>query len=172
VIRSLLPVLAALLATACTAEAQDDAAAATPALALTGRVVDAAGILSPESEQRLTARLARLEKETLVQLVVATTPDLEGRTIEAYALDLANGWGLGHAKRNDGLLLLVAPRNRKVRIEVGRGLEASVRDEDAAVIIDKGMIPYFRNGDFEGGIEAGVEGLAREVTPIVMKEAA
>ncbi len=143
-----------------------------PALELTGRVVDAAAILSPEFEQSLTARLARLEEETQVQLVVATTPNLGGRDIDAYSFDLANAWGLGDVKRNDGLLLLVAPNERRVRIQVGLGLEASVRDEDAAAIIQNDILPHFRDGRFERGIDAGVEGLAREVTPISMKEAA
>lgn len=173
-LRPLTFALAALLATGCAAEAQDSAAA--PALALTGRVIDAAEVLSPQFEQRLTARLAKLEQETQVQLVVATTPDLGGRTIEAYSLDLANGWALGDASRADGLLLLVAPTERQVRIEVGRGLEATVRDEDAAAIIGQAILPRFRAGDFQGGIEAGVTGLAIEVTPVPMpapmKEAA
>lgn len=171
-IRSLIPALAALLSIGCTAEAQDSAASTASALELTGRVVDAASILSPEFEQRLTARLAELEKDTQVQLVVATTPDLQGRNIDAYALDLGNSWGLGDPARNDGLLLLVAPNERQVRIEVGRGLEAAVRDEDAAAIIQNAILPRFRNGEFESGINAGVEGLVREVSPIPMKEAA
>lgn len=143
-----------------------------PALELTGRVVDAAAILSPEFEQYMTARLALLEEETEVQLVVATTPDLGGRKIEDYSLDLAKAWGLGDAHRNDGLLLLVAPNDRKLRIEVGLGLESSVRDEDAAAIIQNDIVPHFRSGQFERGIDAGVEALAREVTPVPMKEAA
>jgi len=170
VIRALLPALAALLTVGCAGEEQK--AKAAPALELTGRVVDAAEILSPDFEQRLTARLARLEQETKVQLAVATTPDLGGQTIEAYSLALANDWGIGDAKRNDGLLLLVAPTERKVRIEVGRGLEASVLDEDAAAIIQDAILPHFRAGDFQRGIEAGVTGLAVEVTPAPMKEAA
>ena len=169
-IRSLLPALAALLTVGCEGEAQK--ADAAPALELTGRVVDAAEILAPDFEQRLTARLAELEQETKVQLVVATTPDLTGQTIEAYALALANSWDIGDAERKDGLLLLVAPAERKVRIEVGRGLEASVRDEDAAAIIQEAILPYFRAGDYQSGIEAGVTGLSVEVTPVPMKEAA
>jgi uncharacterized protein len=172
VIRAFLPALAALLASGCAAEAQDQAAAGGPALQLTGRVVDAADILSFESEQRLSVRLARLEEETKVQLVVATTPSLGGRTIEDYSLDLANTWELGDAARNDGLLLLVAPNDRKVRIEVGSGLEATVRDEDAAAIIAEHILPAFRQEAFERGVEAGVESLAREVTPAQLKDAA
>ena len=169
-IRSLLSALAALLTLGCAGEAQQ--AEAAPALEMTGRVVDAAEILAPDFEQRLTARLARLEQETKVQLVVATTPDLGGQRIEAYALTLANGWNLGDPERRDGLLLLVAPSERKVRIEVGRGLEASVRDEDAAAIIQEAILPHFRAGDYQRGIEAGVTGLSVEVTPVTVKEAA
>lgn len=171
-IRTLFPVFAALLAVGCAAEAQEGAIEPGPALELTGRVVDAASILSAEFEQRLTARLARLEEETLVQLVVAKTPNLGGRDIDAYSFDLAKAWGLGDVNRNDGLLLLVAPNERSVQIEVGLGLEASVRDEDAAAIIRNDILPHFRDGLFEHGIDAGVEGLAREVVPIAMKEAA
>jgi uncharacterized protein len=172
VIRTLFPALAALLAVGCAAEAQEGAAEPKPALELTGRVVDAASILSPDFEQRLTARLAELEKDTLVQLVVATTPDLEGRKIDAYAFELGNSRGLGDQERDDGLLLLVASNERRVRIEVGRGLEASVRDQDATAIIQNAILPHFRSGDFESGIDAGIEGLVREVTPVPMKEAA
>lgn len=162
---------AALLIWGCAAEAEEPAIGA-PALELTGRVVDAADILSPAFEAELTAKLATLEEDTKVQLVVATTPDLGGRAIEDYALDLASAWEVGDAQRDDGLLVLVAPTDRKVRIEVGYGLEASVRDEDAAAIIRDTIIPSFRKGDYAKGIEAGVDGLIREVTPVPMKDAA
>lgn len=167
-LRLLSAALAALLLLGCAAEASPE----PPALALTGRVVDAAGVLQPEAEARLTTRLAALERETGVQLVVATTPDLGGQTIEDYALALANGWGIGDARRDDGLLLLVAPKERKVRIEVGRGLESTVSDEEAAAIIRDAILPPFRGGAFAEGVEAGVAGLAREVTPVPVKEAA
>lgn len=167
-LRSLFLLAAALLMPGCATEAQEE----PPALALTGRVVDAAKVLSPECKERLTTRLAALEKDTGVQLVVATTPDLAGQTIEAYSFALANAWALGDGRRNDGLLLLVAPSDRKVRIEVGLGLEASVRDEDAAAIIRDAILPRFRRNDFDGDVEAGVDGLAREVAPLPMKEAA
>ena len=163
--------LAACLIAGCAAEAEV-AEAPEPALELTGRVVDAADILSDRFERDLTAELAQLEEETLVQLVVATTPGLEGRTIEVYALELGNAWGLGDAERNDGLLLLVAPNERQVRINVGLGLEETIRGEEAKIIIDNSMIPHFRRGDYEAGIAAGVEGLAREVAPFAMEQAA
>ena len=161
----------ALFATACVGEAQP-AESAEPALELTGRVVDAGQILTPEFEERMTATLAQLEADTQVQLVVATTPELAGEDIAAYSLDLANNWGIGNEERDDGLLLLVAPNKRQVRIEVGYGLEASVKDEEAAEIIATQIIPHFRASDYEGGIEAGVDALIDEVTPIELKEAA
>lgn len=166
--RHLPAAFAALLLLGCAAEASPE----PPALAFTGRVVDAASVLSSETETRLTTRLAALEQETGVQLVVATTPDLGGQTIDDYALALANGWGIGDARRDDGLLLLVAPKERKVRIEVGQGLESTVRDEEAATIIRDAILPSFRLGAFDEGVEAGVAGLAREVTPVPVKEAA
>ena len=175
--RSALAGFAALLMTSCAAEAEQPAASeaiasTAPALELTGRVVDRADIIGAEAEQRLTARLAAIESETGVQLVIATTPDLAGRAIDAYSFDLANAWGIGDANRDDGLLLLVAPNERQVRIDVGSGLEASVRDEEAASIIYEAILPEFRKGDFESGIANGVERLAIEVAPAAAKEAA
>lgn len=145
---------------------------ASPTLELTGRVVDEAEILSAEFETKLTDKLEELEERTLVQLVVATTPDLNGYSIEDYSLALAQSWGLGSSERNDGLLLLVAPDERKVRIEVGYGLEASVKDEEAGQIIREAILPSFRTGDYEAGVDAGVDGLIDEVTPFELKKAA
>lgn len=159
----------------CAAEAEDNPQAQStdaPALELTGRVVDAASIISAGVEADLTAKLEALESDTGVQLVVATTPSLDGREIDAYSLDLANAWGIGSAERDDGLLLLVAPNERQVRIDVGYGLEASVKDEEAAAIIYEAIVPEFRTGDFEAGIAKGVDRLVLEVTSIELKEAA
>ncbi|MDJ0642188.1 MAG: TPM domain-containing protein [Erythrobacter sp.] len=161
---------AALLASGCAADAEETAI--EPALELTGRVVDAAEILSPASESEITTTLRKLEDDTGVQLVVATTPDLKGYEIAAYSYDLATAWGLGSAERHDGLLMLVAPNERQIRIEVGRGLEASVKDEEAAFIIHDDILPHFREGDFEKGVAAGVDRLVDEVTPYELKEAA
>lgn len=161
---------AALALSACAAEA--GAPDEPPALELTGRVVDAADILTPAYEARLTEMLAGLEADTKVQLVVATTPDLKGQDIADYSLALGNAWGIGDADRDDGLMLVVAPNERRVRIEVGLGLEDTVTDEEAAQIIDKNILPYFRLGEFETGISKGVEGLSREVSPTELKEAA
>ena len=161
--------LIALLA-ACAAEVSGPTR--EPSLELTGRVVDAANVLSEGYEQEMTDRLAQLETETRVQLVVATTPSLKGASIKSYSFDLANGWGIGSEERDDGLLLLVAPNDRRVRIEVGRGLEASVKDEEAADIIENAIIPSFEKSDYEEGISNGVGRLIEEVSPVQLKEAA
>lgn len=144
----------------------------TPALELTGKVVDAADLFDAQYEDDLARKLGRLEQDTRVQFVVATTPDLKGQAIAVYSLELANAWGIGSIERDDGLLLLVAPNERKVRIEVGYGLEASVKDEEAAQIIADDILPHFRKGDFKAGVREGVDSLIREVTPVELKEAA
>jgi uncharacterized protein len=134
--------------------------------------VDAADILESDFETGLASRLEKLEKDTGVQLVVATTPSLEGYDINDYSLKLANAWKLGSAERDDGILLLVAPNERRVRIEVGFGLEASVRDEEAKQILDEAVLPEFSDGKLDSGISNGVDRLIEEVTPVDMKEAA
>jgi uncharacterized protein len=128
-----------------------------PALELTGRVVDAANLLTPETEARLTAKLAAAENDFGPQMVVATTPSLGGRKIEAYSLDLARAWAIGDKKRNDGLILLVAPNERKVRIEVGLGLEGSFSDAFAQTILEENILPLFKGSEFDAGVEAGVD---------------
>lgn len=122
---------------------------------LTGRVVDQAGILTPEVETRLTQQLAELEATTQRQLVVATISDLGDYDIADYGYQLGRAWGIGDQSRNDGAVLLVAPNERRVRIEVGYGLEGYLTDALSALIIQNTIIPRFRNGDFPGGIEAG-----------------
>lgn len=172
-LRVAIAVLAAPILAGCATEAQEvELPASTPALELTGRVVDAADLFDAQYEDDLTRKLGRLERDTQVQLVVATTPDLDGQDIAAYSLDLARAWGLGSVERDDGLLLLVAPNDRQVRIEVGRGLEASVKDEEAGFIISDDILPHFREGDFKSGVAAGVDRLIEEVTPHELKEAA
>lgn len=141
-------------------------------LELTGRVVDAAAILSPAFEQSLAAKLDHLEAETQVQLMVVTTPDLQGNDIADYSSELARDWGIGSRERHDGIMLLVAPNERKVRIEVGYGLEASVRDEEAGAIIRDAILPHFSHSEYETGVNAAVERLIDEVTPFELKEAA
>src|SRR3990167_7134195 len=121
-------------------------------LALTGRVVDAADALSDDQEIEISEKLAKIESATLAQLVVVTASDLQGYSIEDYSLALGRGWGIGDAQRNDGLLLVVAPTERKVRIEGGYGLEDTVEDPEAAKIV-KEMLPYLRKGDMTAAIK-------------------
>ncbi|UOR14346.1 TPM domain-containing protein [Qipengyuania aquimaris] len=140
-------------------------------LELTGRVVDAAGILTADEQRKLDGKLADIEKRTLAQLVVVTTPSLEGKRIEDYSLALGRGWGIGDAERNDGLLMVVAPNERQVRIEVGYGLEETVDDVFAKEIIVK-MTPHFSEGRFHEGIETGIDLLNAKLGETKMKEAA
>ncbi|WP_374515314.1 YgcG family protein [Brevundimonas sp.] len=123
---------------------------------LTGRVVDGAGLLSPAKEAEISARLEALERDTTDQVVVVTVDDLQGYAIEEYGYQLGRTWGIGQAGRNNGVLLLVAPNERKVRIEVGYGLEPVLTDALSTLIIHNQILPAFRDGYFERGIDEGV----------------
>jgi uncharacterized protein len=129
--------------------------------ALTGRVVDDAGILSPAAEADLTAKLAALEAKTTDQLVVATLPSLQGYDIADYGYQLGRQWGIGQAGKDNGALLIVAPNEREVRIEVGYGLEGDLTDAVTKLIIENAIIPKFRSGDMEGGVVAGVDDITK-----------
>ncbi len=131
---------------------------------LTGRVVDAAHVLPPAVAAQLDQQLAALETQSQRQLVVATIPDLQGYDIEDYGYRLGRAWGLGDKKRNDGIILIVAPKEHKVRIEVGYGLEATVTDGLSELIIQNVILPKFKAGDMPGGIEAGTAALIQQLT--------
>ncbi len=143
---------------------------ALPALAaptfpkLSGRVVDEANLLSPATEQALTQKLETLEQTTGRQLVVATLPSLQGYEIEEYGYQLGRAWKLGDEKSDDGAILIVAPNERKVRIEVGYGLEPVLTDALSSVIIQTAVIPRFKQGDMEGGVVAGTEALVQQLS--------
>jgi uncharacterized protein len=126
---------------------------------LSGRVVDQAGVMTAESRSDIEAKLKNLEDKSGIQLVVATIKSLQGSDIETYANQLFRFWKLGEAKKNDGVLLLVAPTEHKLRIEVGYGLEGTLTDALSSVIIASAIIPRFKTGDFSGGIERGVDGI-------------
>jgi uncharacterized protein len=143
---------------------------AAPALAaaptfppLTGRVVDGANILSPQVEAELTTKLENLEKTTGRQLVVATVPSLQGYEIEDYGYQLGRAWGIGEKGTNTGALLIVAPAERKVRIEVGYGLEPILTDALSSVIIQTAVLPKFKAGDLEGGVTAGTDAIIQQL---------
>jgi uncharacterized protein len=126
---------------------------------LTGRVVDQAGILNADIRGDLADKSKDLEEKSGIQLVVATVTSLQGSDIETYANELFRTWKLGQAQKNNGVLLLVAPNEHKVRIEVGYGLEGTLTDAVASVIISSAIVPRFKTGDFPGGIERGVGGI-------------
>ena len=124
---------------------------------MTGRVVDQANLLDVDTSQALDTKLADLENELSIQFVVATVDLLQDRDVETYANLLFRKWGLGEKKKNNGILLLVAPKERKVRIEVGYGLEGVLTDALSKLIIVNGIAPRFKKGDFADGITRGVD---------------
>jgi uncharacterized protein len=127
--------------------------------ALTGRIVDQAGVIQSGTKSDIEEMLKNLEDKSGIQLVVATVKSLEGSDIETYANQLFRAWKLGEAKKNNGVLLLVAPTEHKVRIEVGYGLEGTLTDALSSVLISSDIVPRFKTGDFSGGIERGVDGI-------------
>jgi uncharacterized protein len=138
--------------------------AVSPAMAqtfpkLTGRVVDDAHLLSPEQAAAIDAKLAGLETQSRRQMVVVTLPSLEGFEIEDYGYRLGRAWGIGDKQRNDGLLLIVAPTEHKVRIEAGYGLEGIITDALSSVIIQREVVPRFKANDYPGGIAAATDQL-------------
>ena len=126
---------------------------------LTGRVVDAAHVLDPGTRAALDAKLAAQEARATDQLAVATVPSLQGTSIEDYANRLFRTWQIGQAKKNNGVLLLVAPNERKVRIEVGYGLEGILTDAVASTIIRNAIVPAFKSGDMAAGIVKGTDAI-------------
>src|SRR5262249_7644659 len=126
---------------------------------LTGRVVDQANIMTAQSRTDLEAKLKELEDKSSIQLVVATVKSLQGGDVETYANGLFRSWKLGEAKKNNGVLLLIAPAEHKVRIEVGYGLEGTLTDALSSVIISSAIVPRFKAGELSRGIERGVDGL-------------
>ncbi|WP_324942022.1 TPM domain-containing protein [Phenylobacterium sp.] len=130
---------------------------------LTGRVVDDAHMLSPATTEKLTSDLANLEAKTGHQVVVATVPDLQGFEIEDYGYQLGRTWQLGRKGVNDGAILLVAPKEHKVRIEVGYGLEPVLTDALTSVILQEKVLPQFKAGHMEQGVVDGTEAVIAQV---------
>jgi uncharacterized protein len=154
------PLAVALLALLCWAVAAF--AAGFPAL--TGRIVDQANVIPPETQAALAPKLADLEARSGIQLVVATVASLDGQEIEPYANELFRTWQLGEKAKNNGVLLLVAPNERRVRIEVGYGLEGTLTDALSKVIITNAVAPRFQAGDFGGGVSRGVDDIITVLT--------
>ena len=130
---------------------------------LTGRVVDRAGVLSREAIGTLNSKLSALEQEKGAQIVVLTVPTTKPEPIEAFSIRVADAWKIGRKGVDDGILVLVATEDHRVRIEVGYGLEGAIPDIYAKRIIRETIIPRFRRGDLEGGILAGVDRLGQLV---------
>ncbi|WP_230279052.1 YgcG family protein [Croceicoccus sp. Ery15] len=130
---------------------------------LTGRVVDAANIIPAAEEAMLGQKLAEFETRTQRQFVVATVPDLQGYDIADFGYRLGRAWGIGDEERNDGVLLIVAPNERKVRIEVGYGLEPVLTDGLSFLIINRQILPRFKSGDMPGGIVAGTDAVIEQL---------
>ncbi len=153
-----LPARIALLASLC----------ALPLLALEvpvlkGRVNDYAGMLSPGTVASLDARLADFERSDSTQIVVLTVPSLQGEVLEEFSMRVAESWKIGQAKQDNGVILLIAKEERKIRIEVGYGLEGSLTDLLAGRIIDGIITPAFKAGDFDRGVNEGVDAIMEAV---------
>jgi uncharacterized protein len=131
---------------------------------LTGRVMDEAGVLSAGARDALSSKLGELEAKSGIQLVVATVNSLQGEEIEPYANALFRTWKLGEKDKNNGVLLLVAPNQHRVRIEVGYGLEGTLTDALSKIIIANAIAPRFKAGDFDGGVSRGVDDIITVLT--------
>jgi uncharacterized protein len=131
---------------------------------LTGRVMDEADVLSAGARDALSSKLGELEAKSGIQLVVATVRSLQGEEIEPYANALFRTWKLGEKEKNNGVLLLVAPNEHRVRIEVGYGLEGTLTDALSKIIIANAIAPRFKMGDFDGGVSRGVDDIITVLT--------
>lgn len=126
---------------------------------LSGRVVDEAGLLSTQTESTLSGRLAGFEQESGTQVVVVTLKSLQSYSIEEYGYQLGRHWGIGQKGENNGVLLIVAPNERKVRIEVGYGLEGVLTDAISHSIIQNAILPNFKANNYERGIVQGADAI-------------
>ncbi|MFJ2447054.1 TPM domain-containing protein [Pseudomonas sp. NPDC087626] len=131
--------------------------------ALTGRVVDTAQMIDPVVREQLTQQLQALEQTSGDQIVVVTVPDLQGLPIEDYGYQLGRHWGIGQKGKDNGALLIVARDERKLRIEVGYGLEGVLTDAQSWVIINQVIAPAFKTGNYSKGISDGVAAMLQVV---------
>jgi uncharacterized protein len=148
---------AASLAAVAVASISADAEALQPVPPLAARVTDETGTLTPRQREELEAKLAAFEARKGAQVAVLIVPTTKPEEIEQYSIRVVDAWKLGREKPDDGALLLVAKDDRALRIEVGRGLEGALTDLASNRIIDEAIVPRFREGDFAGGINAGVD---------------
>ena len=134
---------------------------------LTGRVVDAAKLFTPEQRARFDAKLAAVEQSTGRQFVIATIPDVQGYALSDYGYRLGRAWGIGEKGKNNGVVLFVAPNNpvgqRGPRLEVGYGLEPILTDAFSSIVTMGVMTPMLRNGDIEGAFDKGIDLIAEQI---------
>ena len=128
-----------------------------------GYVNDFAGLLSPAAKSQIETFLRNFDASDSTQVVVVTVPNLQGEPVDMVALQIAEAWKIGQKGKDNGALLLIGKEDRKMRIEVGRGLEGKLTDLLAGRIVDNEIAPRFKKGDFEGGIAAGVNAIAQSV---------
>lgn len=129
---------------------------------LSGPIVDQANLLGSSNEQALSSLLRQLNQQGILQMAILTVDDLEDETLEGYSIKVVDEWKLGNKEKDNGLLLLIAKNQRKVRLEVGQGLEGDIPDAIANRIID-GMTPYFKKGQFDQGILFAVASIAKKL---------
>ncbi len=130
---------------------------------LQDRVTDLAGVLTPDQKASLDSKLQELERTDSTQVAVLIIPSLEGESLEDYSIRVAEAWRLGQKGRDNGALLFISIKDRKIRIEVGYGLEPTLTDARSGQIIRNEIVPRFREGDFYGGIDAGVTGIIQTI---------
>ncbi|HEX9023763.1 MAG TPA: TPM domain-containing protein [Geobacteraceae bacterium] len=135
------------------------AALALEVPALRGHVNDYANMLSAQTVQDLESGLSAFERSDSTQIVVLTIPSLEGENLEEFSIKVAEAWRIGQKKIDNGVILLIAKQEHKIRIEVGRGLEGKLTDLVSGRIIRSEIAPRFKTGDFDGGVKAGVAAL-------------
>ncbi len=146
-------------------------ALAQPFPPLSGRVVDQAYILDADVVRELTRLSSNLESTTTDQLVIVTVPSLSGMSIENYAQDLGNHWQIGQEGKNNGVIFLIAPNQRELRIETGEGVQSRLTNGIAADIVDEMIIPYFKRGEMSQGIVPGTQHIVDILKgDVVMKE--
>jgi uncharacterized protein len=128
------------------------------------RIMDLANLLKPDEIKILFGKTIFLRMATTTHLAILIIPDLQGQVLEKYSLRVANTWKLGRCDINNGVLILVAVKDRKLRIEVGLGLEPILTNEACKRIIDEDIIPLFKAGDFYGGLDSGVTSIIKILT--------
>jgi uncharacterized protein len=134
---------------------------------IAGRITDNANLITAADRAAIEQELADLEAKSTDQIAVVTVPSLDGYPIEDYAIGLARKWGIGQAGKDNGIVVLVAPNERKVRIEVGRRLEPLMTDTMSKLIVENAILSKFRRGDFSGGVRDGV----RDIKAVLLGDA-